>query len=763
MVSTWNRVKQNLKRERLLFLSNVFVMTITFLLLGVFITVVVLTQSFVKNLEQQAQVTLFFKDDFPENKIIELKDKLVTDDRVLDIKYISKNDAFNLFKEINKDEPVLLESISPEILPASLEVRAKNINDLTPLSEEYKSFDGVEEIKFFKDVIDRFRYWSSVIYLGGLALVLIFFTISYSVVLVTLTYCYTINTLPSSVTCTFTAPGISALSSGPFANQPGVNTLYISAKDEVDNINYDAYDSVSFTANTSSPGVPLNVEIADVSVKETESWKLALSWEHPTTGHTGVTYEIYHSTDDASYTFAAEVSGIAHIDTGLEQTTHYYKVRACDSTNNCGVFTAPVSTYPDGRYTTAATLTSGPTVTAITTKQATISWVTDRTSDSKIQYGEGSGDFFDEEPSNSDQLTDHTITLTNLSPGTRYYFQAKWTDEDGNTGTSEETTFETEPAPTVSDPKAIAVNLTTATIRYTVTGASKVRIYYGETQTFGATMEISTSTVESTYNTILEDLKDGTKYFYKINGFDSEGAEYEGSALTFETLPRPKISEVKIQQVRGTAQPTVLISWVTNTETSSIVTYFPTSDPSQTRDEVNVDFVLGEHRILIRGLQPETPYSLIVKGRDKNGNEALSDTQRLTTATDTRAPAISDLVVEGTDIPNPNGGTEASSSQLVISWTTDEPATSQIEYGEGTGTSYPQRSQEDKSMVTNHAVVISGLVPSRVYHFRVISRDKANNPGISVDTVTITPKASDNALDLVINNLSQIFGFLKKQ
>jgi len=181
MVSTWNRVKQNLKRERLLFLSNVFVMTITFLLLGVFITVVVLTQSFVKNLEQQAQVTLFFKDDFPENKIIELKDKLVTDDRVLDIKYISKNDAFNLFKEINKDEPVLLESISPEILPASLEVRAKNINDLTPLSEEYKSFDGVEEIKFFKDVIDRFRYWSSVIYLGGLALVLIFFTISYSV------------------------------------------------------------------------------------------------------------------------------------------------------------------------------------------------------------------------------------------------------------------------------------------------------------------------------------------------------------------------------------------------------------------------------------------------------------------------------------------------------------------------------------------------------------------------------------------------------
>ncbi len=186
MVSTWSRVKQNLKRERLLFISNVFVMTITFLLLGVFITVVVLTQSFVKNLEQQAQVTLFFKDDFPEIKILELKDQFVADTRVLEVKYVSKDQAFEIFKEINKDEPILLESISPEILPASLEVRTKNINDLNVLFEEYKGIDGVEEIKFFKDVIERFRYWSSVIYIGGLALVLVFFTISYSVVLVTL-------------------------------------------------------------------------------------------------------------------------------------------------------------------------------------------------------------------------------------------------------------------------------------------------------------------------------------------------------------------------------------------------------------------------------------------------------------------------------------------------------------------------------------------------------------------------------------------------
>jgi hypothetical protein len=57
-------------------------------------------------------------------------------------------------------------------------------------------------------------------------------------------------------------------------------------------------------------------------------------------------------------------------------------------------------------------------------------------------------------------------------------------------------------------------------------------------------------------------------------------------------------------------------------------------------------------------------------------------------------------------------------------------------------------------------VVISNLTPSKVYHLRTISKDKAENSGNSIDTVTITPRATDNALDLVLTNLSQMFSFL---
>jgi hypothetical protein len=169
--------------------------------------------------------------------------------------------------------------------------------------------------------------------------------------------------------------------------------------------------------------------------------------------------------------------------------------------------------------------------------------------------------------------------------------------------------------------------------------------------------------------------------------------------------------------------------------------------------------VKDEHKMIIRGLFAQTPYTLVVKGRDKAGNEASSDAQRFTTATDTRPPLISDLKVEGSST-QAGSNNQQSQSQLVVSWNTDEPATSQVEFGEGTGTVYSQRTQEDFNLTYNHVVIIPQLTPSKVYHLRALSKDKGGNIGNSIDTVSITPKATENALNLVISNLQEAFGII---
>lgn len=161
-------------------------MTISFLFLGLFVSTVVLSQTVLKNLEQQAQVSIFFKDDFTEASILELKGKIEQDERVYSVSYISKEDAYSIFTEINKDEPILLESVTASILPASLEIKASKISDLGVLATSYDEIEGVEEVRYFEDVISSFKNFSTAVYIVGFVLVIIFFVISYSIVISTL-------------------------------------------------------------------------------------------------------------------------------------------------------------------------------------------------------------------------------------------------------------------------------------------------------------------------------------------------------------------------------------------------------------------------------------------------------------------------------------------------------------------------------------------------------------------------------------------------
>ncbi|MEA2056162.1 MAG: fibronectin type III domain-containing protein, partial [Patescibacteria group bacterium] len=583
-----------------------------------------------------------------------------------------------------------------------------------------------------------------------------------------LRYCYTINTVPSLVACTSTSQ--TSLSADSYATQPGTNTFYLTAKSEGGSFNYDNYTSVNFTANTSEPGLAREMGISDVSIKSTSNWKLALSWETPGDVGAGIdAYKIYRSTSSTScssdfsgFSQVGTTSGTSYVDSGLSQDDYYYCVKACDSANKCSANSETVTDYPTGKYETATSLTSGPTVSNLTTKRAKISWSTGRNSDSKVAYGASEGDYFDEEPSVSTQTTDHVINLTNLNPGTTYYYKTKWTDEDGNTGTSEEKSFTTNPPPEVKDVQVKSVNLSSALIEFTTKDAEKVELYYGETTSFGGLKTISTSTAESAYTTQLSGLDDGTKYYFKLNVFDAEDDEYEGTILDFETPPSPKISNVQLQQVRNTAQSTILTTWNSNTPISSIVTFWPQNSPDQARDEVEVALKEGSHRMIVRGLLPNTLYNLVVKGRDKLGNEAVSDQHQFTTATDTRPPQISNLTVEGKNIPPTKSAGQKTYAQLIVAWQTDEPATSQVEFGEGTGEAYNQSSQRDENLTLDHLVVISNLTPSKVYHLRVISHDKIGNEARSIDTVTIAPKATDNALNLVITNLQETFGFLRR-
>jgi hypothetical protein len=77
----------------------------------------------------------------------------------------------------------------------------------------------------------------------------------------------------------------------------------------------------------------------------------------------------------------------------------------------------------------------------------------------------------------------------------------------------------------------------------------------------------------------------------------------------------------------------------------------------------------------------------------------------------------------------------------VVSWSTDEPASSQVEYGKTVD--YGSITASDEQLVASHIVSLDSLEPRTFYHFRVKSTDQAGNEALSGDYTfaTAAPKS----------------------
>jgi hypothetical protein len=81
-----------------------------------------------------------------------------------------------------------------------------------------------------------------------------------------------------------------------------------------------------------------------------------------------------------------------------------------------------------------------------------------------------------------------------------------------------------------------------------------------------------------------------------------------------------------------------------------------------------------------------------------------------------------------------------SNDSATVTWNTDEPANSQIEYG--TTSSYTASTTLDTNQVMDHSEIISGLMPDTTYHYAVISTDGSGNMDASQDALFTTTAAS---------------------
>jgi len=70
-------------------------------------------------------------------------------------------------------------------------------------------------------------------------------------------------------------------------------------------------------------------------------------------------------------------------------------------------------------------------------------------------------------------------------------------------------------------------------------------------------------------------------------------------------------------------------------------------------------------------------------------------------------------------------------SSAFLSWQTNQPANSQLEYATSSTFTNSQHTAVDASYVTSHAMTLTGLLPNTLYFVRAISVDRDGRTAVS--------------------------------
>jgi|SRR5579871_1033993 len=153
--------------------AAILIMMVTFFAVSVFTFLILGSSTIINYFESIPRVTAFFKDDAQQQDIDALKASLLASGKVEDIKFVSKDDALAIYKEQHKSDPLLLDLVTADILPASFEISAKQLDDLPDLSASLKKSPIVDTVTYYQDVVPRLLTWTHAIREIGIALIVI--------------------------------------------------------------------------------------------------------------------------------------------------------------------------------------------------------------------------------------------------------------------------------------------------------------------------------------------------------------------------------------------------------------------------------------------------------------------------------------------------------------------------------------------------------------------------------------------------------------
>jgi len=248
-------------------------------------------------------------------------------------------------------------------------------------------------------------------------------------------------------------------------------------------------------------------------------------------------------------------------------------------------------------------------------------------------------------------------------------------------------------------------------------------------------------------------LSPGTLYHFQVVSEADFGLSGESRNDTFITKAQlPTILNFRIIKVEADS---ATVAWRTSIPAAGIVEYTNTKT-KEVKSAGSPVFALS-HQVKIAGLSLGIRYTALIKAENVVGDKVTSAPLSFTTIRDVAPPLISKVSNESTLFPSADAKV-----QTIVTWATDEQSYCQFFYREGLNPAIePSGLGEEKEPRTAHVQVVVEFLPSTVYQFWVACRDEARNEAKSEYFVLFTPNKEKSIIDIILENFSGTFGWVK--
>ncbi len=171
---------QGMWRNRGMGVASITSISAVLMILGIILILILSINNFVMDTTTKFdEITVFLEDDINDEQMTKIEEKAKENEGIVSIIFESKDQALEKFKEDWGDEAYLLDGLEKNNpLPNSYIIKIEEIAYAQNLVNSLKGLDGVEEVKYDKEIIDKLLVVADYIRLGGIIVIAILVFVS---------------------------------------------------------------------------------------------------------------------------------------------------------------------------------------------------------------------------------------------------------------------------------------------------------------------------------------------------------------------------------------------------------------------------------------------------------------------------------------------------------------------------------------------------------------------------------------------------------